>query len=411
MSNINYLSHANIETYTNHLKNYIKARELVTQGPISLTTQVEYDGETQPSPRTISLNFDGTTLKLNSNNQLYADIAALLTAGNGLELTNGNLHILTNSNDKFLKTDSNGTQVDLSIRYYDSSEASIFGANVKEAYALVGKNGQPITGNNNSQVIKIYKDSSLLDVKVLHSKPATYYKEGDTIPEGKEIGDEKTPEVKPTYIIGSGWIDIAEQYRTDNYLSLCFAYETEGGQITVAAIPVSSFLSEVQVGNGLQKNNNGQIELKINSNESYLQVDSNGLSTTSALETAISDSKTTITTEAADSTIPSSGNPKIVVTKTTNGSDNYTITGQDLASAILLQNEVTRASTQEDTIESAVGLNSDGTYITKSGTSYLNSATSIEGEIAALDTAIAGVAADVQSIRAITNAEIDSLFD
>lgn len=49
------------------------------------------------------------------------------------------------------------------------------------------------------------------------------------------------------------------------------------------------------------------------------------------------------------------------------------------------------AVAEVDNIEDAVGLSSGGTYIEKSGTAYLDSATTVEEEIAALDTALSGV--------------------
>ena len=49
------------------------------------------------------------------------------------------------------------------------------------------------------------------------------------------------------------------------------------------------------------------------------------------------------------------------------------------------------AVAEVDKIEQAVGLASDGTYITKTGTTYLSGATTVEGEIKALDEALNGV--------------------
>ena len=49
------------------------------------------------------------------------------------------------------------------------------------------------------------------------------------------------------------------------------------------------------------------------------------------------------------------------------------------------------AVAEVDKIETAVGLADDGTYITKTGTHYLNDATTVEGEIDALDKALNGV--------------------
>ena len=49
------------------------------------------------------------------------------------------------------------------------------------------------------------------------------------------------------------------------------------------------------------------------------------------------------------------------------------------------------AVAEVDKIETAVGLASDGTYISKTGTAYLDGATTVEGEIDALDKALNGV--------------------
>lgn len=53
-----------------------------------------------------------------------------------------------------------------------------------------------------------------------------------------------------------------------------------------------------------------------------------------------------------------------------------------------------------DKIEAAVGLTSGGTYIQKSGTHYLNEATTVEGEIGALDRALNGVQVQINGMNA-----------
>lgn len=55
-----------------------------------------------------------------------------------------------------------------------------------------------------------------------------------------------------------------------------------------------------------------------------------------------------------------------------------------VASATSVSNEVLRATTAENTIEASVGLNTDGSHITTTG-NYTSKATTIAGEIAALD--------------------------
>ena len=58
------------------------------------------------------------------------------------------------------------------------------------------------------------------------------------------------------------------------------------------------------------------------------------------------------------------------------------------------------AVAEVDKIEEAVGLTSGGTYITKTGTHYLDSARTVEGEIDALDKALNGVQAQINEMDA-----------
>ena len=58
------------------------------------------------------------------------------------------------------------------------------------------------------------------------------------------------------------------------------------------------------------------------------------------------------------------------------------------------------AVAEVDRIEEAVGLSSAGTYITKTGTTYLNGATTVEGEIDALDKALNGVQTQIKGMDA-----------
>ena len=62
-----------------------------------------------------------------------------------------------------------------------------------------------------------------------------------------------------------------------------------------------------------------------------------------------------------------------------------TITENDIASAAALATETTNRQTQDDTIEAAVGLNADGNHVKTNG-HYTKDATTVVGEIAALDT-------------------------
>ena len=67
------------------------------------------------------------------------------------------------------------------------------------------------------------------------------------------------------------------------------------------------------------------------------------------------------------------------------------------------------AVAEVDKIEEAVGLSSAGTYITKSGTHYLDSAATVEEEIDALDKALNGVQSQIDGMDAASVADEDKI--
>lgn len=356
-----------------------------------------------------------------------------------------------NANSNILEKTSTGVFAKVEIHKF--ADPSQFGTNVKEAFALTA-NDVVLTGTENEQVIKIYKDSALLDMKLLHAVAATYYTaeeaeayntEHDLQPgdEGyKNAGDEKTPAIKPTYSKIGGWVDIEASLRTEANAALCFAYENTDGAIVVEAISVGNYLKENEFKAGLQVNAQGEVSVKVTSEKVRIADTPSGVTPGSAEDTglvdaltvsqgdgvkldniqraidyAAADSKTTITEVAADDPIPAGGAAKIVVTKTieADGHANYVITGQDLASAIALATEILRAQTAETAIDAVVGLTkvsggevrtytNTGNYIGKQSTN------TIKSDIKALDTQLKDVTDRLDAMTAITNAEILALF-
>ena len=356
-----------------------------------------------------------------------------------------------NASSNAIEKTSTGLKSKVEIHAF--ADPSTFGTNVKEAYALT-VNDTVLTGSNNEQVIKIYKDSSLLDLKLLHAVPATQYtaeeaeeyntehglNPGD---EGyKEAGDEKTAAIKPTYNKLSGWVDIATALRTEENLALCYAYENVDGSIIVETVQVGSFLRENEFKAGLQVNAQGEVSVKSTSEKVRIASTPEGVTPGSAEDTglvdvltvnqgegvkvaniqraidyAAADSKTTITEVTADDPIPAGGAAKVLVTRTVeaDGHANYTISGQDLASAIALAAEILRAQTAETAIDSVVGLekasNSEVRTYTNTG-SYIGKETvnTVKSDIKALDTKLKDVSDKLDAFTPITNAEINSLF-
>lgn len=199
-----------------------------------------------------------------------------------------------------------------------------------------------------------------------------------------------TIEVKPTYSSTTGWIDI--QNPQENEIALCFAYESSEGTIIIECIPIASFLRESEFKDGLTVNQNGEVSIKINpSSEEFLTVDFNGLKL-SGISNKLESSKTTITEVSQDSEIPSTGAPKVIVTKETqsDGHNNYTIIGQDLASATKLSQEEIRSKSAETNIDSIIGLTKESdsenrTYINSGNYIGQQQTNTIKSDIKAID--------------------------
>lgn len=200
-----------------------------------------------------------------------------------------------NSESNAIEKTTGGVKVKLGINKF--TNPSVFGDNVREAYAL-SANDVLITGSKNEQVIKIYKDSALLDIKLLHAIPATYYTAEEATeyntehglspgdPDYKSEGDLKTSAVKPVYTKLNGWIDIEASLRTEENLALCFAYVNVNGEIVVEAIQVGSFLRETEFKEGLQVIN-GEVSVKLSSEKVRIAATPEGVTPGSEQDTGL----------------------------------------------------------------------------------------------------------------------------
>ena len=116
--------------------------------------------------------------------------------------------------------------------------------------------------------------------------------------------------------------------------------------------------------------------------EGFLSVSSNGVKVSgvqTAINTAAAKAKSVVALKEGESHLELAAS-----TETTDGHTIYTLNTKDVASATDLSNEVTRATNAEDKIEASVGLANDGSHVTTTG-NYTKNATTVVGEIAALD--------------------------
>lgn len=351
----------------------------------------------------LAVNIDGTTIVKDANTGVLSVASTALTQYVGdkkaIEVSapdannDKTISLKIKSGDQILSaaTVSNaadGLSATLKVKALTAAEVSALtdGANVKEAYKLVGINDAAITG---SDVIKVYKDSALLSVALLHADLTA------------------NPVLKPTYSNGA-WTDIASASQTETNLALCFAYQLTDGTISVEAIPVGSFLRETEFAKGLAWNSTtGKVEGVVDgTSESFLTVDANGFKLSgvqNAINTAQAAGKTEINT-----TVSGESASHMTITKDStaaDGHDKYSFTLNDVASEDALEAEVSRAKAAETAIDGAIGLtkganNETRTYTPESGANYGASTTTVKDRIAAIDGALKAV--DDASVESIT---------
>lgn len=158
-------------------------------------------------------------------------------------------------------------------------------ANVKEQYNLVGASGNTI-----GATIKIYKDSALLSVALLHADTTA------------------TPQVLPTYDKTNGWTDIDATAQTQANQALCYAYEDVEGTVVVAAVPVGSFINEQEFASGVtwDATENKVKGVVDTTSESFLTVGADGFKLSGvqdAIDTAVSGLDATVSAETAHVTV------------------------------------------------------------------------------------------------------------
>ena len=247
-------------------------------------------------------------------------------------------------------------------------------SNVKEAYQLV----QTVDGKDTDVQVQIpvYKDSSLKSV---------------------ELVDEDDKGTKGQF--------------------LKFTYIIEDGSESVVYLDCSKFLVESEFKDGLTVSDSGEVSVLADAaSEDFLSVSASGVKVSGvqdAIDTAVSDAKAELIGDAAEDyntmgkledkiqevdkkasaahtkvNAKADGHVTVTVeTKTTADGVAYsevTVAENDIASADDLEAEITRAKAAEDTIEASVGLAEDGSHKTTDG-NYTSKATTIAGEIAALD--------------------------
>ncbi len=293
--------------------------------------------------------------------------------------------------------------------------------NVKEAYKVVSvdKVGKETTVGD---IIKIYKDSSLKSIDYVKNddkqKAGQFLKYVYTL----EDGTEKTVYVDMSELVDQAEVENGIQ-AIDGKLSIKVAEDNEADFLTVDANGLK--LSGVKAAIGTaQKAVQDKLDVEITraKGEEKKNADAIGVNaaaiaklngtaaTDGSVAKAVADAKTELLGDAAteyntlgkledkiqalddkatkahtEVVAKTSGHVTVAVADSTDSTHKVvTIRENDIASATGLTAEVSRAQNAEDKIEASVGLAADGSHV-KTNDNYTSGATTVVGEIAALD--------------------------
>ena len=321
-------------------------------------------------------------------------------------------------------------------------------ANVKEAYKVVSVNKEG-TKTTVGDIIKIYKDSSLKSIEYTEvndkSKKGQFLKYVYTLADGTE---------KTVYVDMSKLVDQAEVEKgiqaIDGKLSIKLAEGNEADFLTVDANGLKLSGVQTAIGNA-QKAVQDKLDSEITratqaeeENKAAIGVNAAAIAklngdktTTGSVAKAVADAKAELLGDAAaeyntlgkledkiqaldvkatkahtEVVAKADGHVRVAVADSSDGTHKVvTISENDIASASALNTEVNRAKAAEDKIEASVGLAADGSHVKTNG-NYTKNATTVVGEIAALDTQ---VKANADAIAAETSraqaAEAKALAD
>ncbi len=319
------------------------------------------------------------------------------------------------------------------VKLTDEEVTALDDVNVKEAYKVVSVNKEG-TKTTVGDIIKIYKDSSLKSIEYTEvndkSKKGQFLKYVYTLADGTE---------KTVYVDMSKLVDQAEVEKgiqaIDGKLSIKLAEGNEADFLTVDANGLK--LSGVQTAidtakNAVQSNLNAEIaraQAAEKANADAIAVLNGADTVDGSVAKSVADAKKALLGDAAteyntlgkledkiqavdakaqsahtEVVAKANGHVKVAVANSTDGTHKVvTISEDDIASATALTTEVDRATKAEDKIEASVGLAADGSHVKTTG-NYTTGATTVVGEIAALDRQ---VKANADAIAANANTNLN----
>lgn len=326
------------------------------------------------------VNIDGKTIVKDAESGVLSVASAALTqyvGENAVTVSsadtsnNKTVSLKINSGDKVLSQNTNGLSATLSIAY-DSSSRKL---------QLKGNHGNLI---NEIDATAFVKDGMLNDTAVFTASATT-----QSITFGrKETITDPVPKSSNTHEYSG---------LTINHHYLAFEFKISSGESSsynYEILDATDIIDVYKNGNGLELTDHTFSVKLAQGSEGFLTIDENGIKisgVTDAIAAAAASAKTEVKKATDDQHID-------VTSAATEGHVTYTISSKDIASATELTN-----------VKNNVGLNENGSHITTSG-NYTSSATTVTGEIAALDTQVKKNETSITTLNSQVN-EINGKID
>ena len=342
----------------------------VTRASVASTGNTLLVTSTSGNGVNFDVNIDGKTIVKNAESGVLSVASAALTqyvGENAVTVStadtsnNKTVSLKINSEDKVLSQDTNGLSATLSIAY-DSSTRKL---------QLKGKGGNLISDIDATAFVK---DGMLNDTAVFTASATT---QSITFGEKETITD-PVPKSSNTHEYSGLTINhhyVAFEFKVDGDDTQPYKYEI---------LDATDIIDVYKNGNGLELTDHTFSVKLAQGSENFLTVDGNGVKlsgVTDAIAAAAASAKTEVKKADNDNHI------NVTTSAVTDGHVIYTISSVDTASASGLSNETSERKDADDKIEGSVGLRADGSHIQTSG-NYTSAATTVAGEISALDTQV-----------------------
>ena len=298
----------------------------------------------------LDVNIDGATIVKNDTNGKISVASAALTQYIGKDAVNVSevdasnnkktVSLEINGNDKVLSQDTNGLSATLSLIYEPTNRK----------LKLIGKNSEePISNIDTTDFVK---DGMLNDTAVFTASATTQ---------------------SITFSRSGNRHEYSGLTEENHYLAFEFKISSgESSSYNYEILNATSIIDVYKNGNGLELTDHTFSVKKADGSEGFLTIDEHGIKISGvadAIAAAAASAKTEVKKADNDQHIN-------VTSAATEGHVTYTISSNNIASA-----------TELTTVKNNVGLSADGSHIQTSG-NYTSAATTVTGEISALDTQV-----------------------